>query len=302
MGAWWVEFQALGSDTPTHLQGAHCAQPRVQRESAGSSPMLGPNPCPILPACSFWREVRDHTQGDSLELGEDIEEGMPRGRGPAGQRVATKPLHSSLRKCGVPPSISGLPAEPCFHFPYCPRACQQQGQILLIHTSCSVALTPKRHPCPAPSPDDLPEGSKLEMVYVLGKLREEGGPLCLKSMSRRAAKGPRKDFKWVGLLTGWSAPPSTSPTQPAHALSVPATYMPLCGSALLSHPRPAPSNTPNTPSRSGSPSPRWACPWPCSAYSLSSAAPAPRTAAPARSWRRVSSSWRLSWRRQWAAA
>lgn len=31
------------------------------------------------------------------------------------------------------------------------------------------------------------------MVYVLGKLREEGGPLCYKTMAKK--KGARKDFK-----------------------------------------------------------------------------------------------------------
>jgi hypothetical protein len=33
------------------------------------------------------------------------------------------------------------------------------------------------------------------MVYVLGKLREEGGPLCAKTSARRHSKGPRKDFR-----------------------------------------------------------------------------------------------------------
>jgi hypothetical protein len=35
------------------------------------------------------------------------------------------------------------------------------------------------------------------MVYVLGKLKEEGGPLDVRATARQAAKGPRKDFKWA---------------------------------------------------------------------------------------------------------
>ena len=43
--------------------------------------------------------------------------------------------------------------------------------------------------------DDLPDGSLLEGVYVLGKLREEGGPLEVRDLARRARGVARQDFK-----------------------------------------------------------------------------------------------------------
>lgn len=50
----------------------------------------------------------------------------------------------------------------------------------MFDTHCCLSLNP---------PDDLPEGSKLEMVYLLGKLREDGGPLDIRCVRAGGGRG-----------------------------------------------------------------------------------------------------------------
>jgi hypothetical protein len=163
--------------TPTDV-----TQPTLQPTAAAPLPLGLPELEDYeLFESGFWREVRDHTQGDALELGEWSGARW----GLAGVMV----VEDSREGEGE----IELGAE-CFRvLGFILRVCS------LHRSTFKPPPTSIQPPCNTQSkrPDDLPEGSSLEMVYLLGKLREEGGPLDWKAAGRAAQKGPRKDVRWV---------------------------------------------------------------------------------------------------------
>lgn len=72
------------------------------------------------------------------------------------------------------------------------RSSRTQRKLAACH-AVNAPRPPHPPRAPPPSPEDLPDGSLLEAVYVLGKLRERHHILDVSELHKR--KGARKDFR-----------------------------------------------------------------------------------------------------------